>query len=276
MSGADFFGDLRKMRTEAEDPVRYALPVGETPVPLNPLLGQRIGIRFDGRIHCIACGRETPKSFNQGHCYPCFRDLARCDGCIVRPEKCHYHEGTCREPAWADSHCMRPHIVYLANSSGVKIGITRESQVPTRWIDQGATQALPVARVATRRLSGLVEVVFKEHVSDRTDWRRMLKGDPAPEDLAARRDALLDLCEPALSGVTDEHDPGSPELIPDAASVEFHYPVIEYPTKVSSINLEKTPDVTGTLMGVKGQYLILDVGVLNVRRHGGYEITFTT
>lgn len=276
MVGSAVAGNLRKMRADADEPVHYTLPVGETCVELNPLIGQAIGIRYSGNIHCISCGRRTGQSFNQGHCFPCFRALARCDGCIVRPERCHYHLGTCREPTWAKANCLRPHVVYLANSSGVKVGITRESQLPTRWIDQGAIQALPIARVASRRMSGLVEVVLKEHVADRTDWRRMLRGDPESEDLAARRDGLLERCRTALSDLTDEHDTTAPEIIPDAQCVTFRYPVIEYPSKVSAINLEKTPEVQGTLMGIKGQYLILDTGVINVRKYGGYEIALTT
>ena len=184
--------------------------------------------------------------------------------------------GTCREPAWGEANCMRPHVVYLANSSGVNIGITRESQVPIRWIDQGAAQALPVARVASRRLSGLMEVAFKEHVADRTDWRRMLKGEPESVDLAATRDTLLEQCGEALSDVTDEHDSADPEFIADAESLAFHYPVLEYPAKVASINLDKTPEIEGTLMGIKGQYLILDTGVINIRKYGGYEVAVTT
>jgi hypothetical protein len=163
-------------------------------------------------------------------------------------------------------------VVYLANSSGVKVGITRASQVPTRWIDQGAVEALPIARVASRRLSGLMEVALKEHVSDRTDWRRMLKGEPDPVDLKARRDALLSQCDEALSHLTDEHDSAEPELIVDAECRAFRYPVLEYPLKVTAINLDKTPQMEGTLLGIKGQYLILDAGVLNVRKYGGYEI----
>jgi hypothetical protein len=220
-------GNLRKMRVEDGDPILYELPVGDASLKLNPLLGRTIGVRHTGNIHCIACGRSTRKSFNQGHCFPCFRDLARCDGCIVRPERCHYHLGTCREPEWGEANCMRPHIVYLANSSGVKVGITRESQVPTRWIDQGAAEALPVARVASRRLSGLMETVFKAHVSDRTDWRRMLKGEPEAVDLSERRDALLALCGEALSDLTDEHDDVAPELIADAEPRAVRYPVLE-------------------------------------------------
>jgi hypothetical protein len=276
MSAAAVVGNLRKMRVEVGDPIRYTLPVGNESVALNALLGGAIGIRFTGNIHCVACGRKTNKSFNQGHCFPCFRSLASCDGCIVRPERCHYHLGTCREPAWGEANCMRPHVVYLANSSGVKIGITRESQVPIRWIDQGAAQALPVARVASRRLSGLMEVAFKEHVADRTDWRRMLKGEPESVDLAATRDTLLEQCGEALSDVTDEHDSADPEFIADAESLAFHYPVLAYPAKVASINLDKTPEIEGTLMGIKGQYLILDTGVINIRKYGGYEVAVTT
>ncbi|TFH51632.1 MAG: DUF2797 domain-containing protein [Lysobacterales bacterium] len=272
MSDASIVGNLRKMRAEKGDPILYTLPVGAGAVALNPLLGKKIGIRHTGNIHCVACGRATAKSFNQGHCFPCFRRLASCDGCIVRPERCHYHLGTCREPGWGEANCMRPHVVYLANSSGVKVGITRETQVPTRWIDQGATQALPIARVASRRLSGLVEVAFKEHVSDRTDWRRMLKGEPESVDLNASRDALFARCGESLTGLADAHEHVDPEFIVDAESLVFRYPVLEYPVKVTAINLDKNPQAEGTLLGIKGQYLIFDTGVLNVRKYGGYEI----
>jgi hypothetical protein len=263
------------MRVEDGDPIVYTLPLGDEAVALNPLLGKTIGLRYAGTIHCVACGRKTAKSFNQGHCFPCLRRLASCDGCIVRPERCHYHLGSCREPDWGEANCMRPHIVYLANSSGVKVGITRETQVPTRWIDQGAAQALPIARVASRRLSGLMEVAFKEHVADRTDWRRMLKGEPEPVDLAESRESLFARCDEALSNLTDEHDSVDPEFIADAECRKFRYPVLEYPAKVTAINLDKNGQAEGTLLGIKGQYLILDTGVLNVRKYGGYEIAFS-
>jgi hypothetical protein len=272
MTASDLRGDLRKMSTELAEPIRYGLPVGGETIALNPLLGSRLSLEFTGRIHCIACGRETKKSFNQGYCFPCFRRLARCDSCIVRPEQCHYQLGTCREPEWGIANCMRPHVVYLANSSDVKVGITRETQVPTRWIDQGAVQALPIARVATRRQSGLMEVALKRHVSDRTNWRRMLKGEPEPVDLSARRDELLGKCAEALDSIVDEHDPEPLEIIDEPSLRTFHFPVLEYPERVSSLNLDKAPSAEGSLLGIKGQYLILDTGVLNVRKYGGYEI----
>lgn len=179
----DVTGRLRKMQAEAGDPVAYSLAVGDTRIPMNELIGRKVRLDFAGVIRCIHCDRNTKKSFSQGYCYPCFRKLAACDSCIMSPEKCHFHLGTCREPEWGEANCMVEHVVYLANSSGLKVGITRASQVPTRWIDQGAVNAIPMLRVATRHLSGLVEVVCKSHVADRTNWRAMLKGDVPELDL---------------------------------------------------------------------------------------------
>ena len=144
MTNRGHSGSLRKMRAVLSDPVDYFLVLDETEVPLNEILGCNIKLEFHGLIHCIYCGRKTSKSFNQGYCFPCFRKLARCDLCIVSPEKCHYHEGTCREPKWGQENCMTEHVVYLSITSGLKVGITRSTQVPTRWIDQGATQAQPI------------------------------------------------------------------------------------------------------------------------------------
>ncbi len=184
-------GALDKLRAALTTPVTYAMPVGENEVPLNEYLGRRLRIEFLGLISCTHCGRRSKKSFGQGYCYPCFQQLARCDSCIVKPENCHFAQGTCREPEWGQQFCMTEHIVYLANSSGLKVGITRASQVPTRWIDQGAVQALPVLRVATRHQSGLAEILFGASVADKTNWRAMLKGPAEPLDLAAEAAALL-------------------------------------------------------------------------------------
>ena len=148
-------GQLRKMVTEHAEPVNYEMPLGESRVPMNPLVGQRLVLEYLGKINCLHCGRKTNKSFNQGYCYPCFTRLAQCDSCIVSPEKCHYAAGTCREPEWGEANCMIDHVVYLANTSGLKIGITRNTQVPTRWMDQGAIQSLPIFRVAICRSSAL-------------------------------------------------------------------------------------------------------------------------
>ncbi|MCI0732762.1 MAG: DUF2797 domain-containing protein, partial [Methylococcaceae bacterium] len=183
---------LTKMKVVLDDPVRYSLVHGDGELTMNPLLGTSLSLRYTGEIHCIHCGRPTKKSFNQGYCYPCFSSLARCDLCIVRPEQCHFEAGTCREPEWALGHCMQDHIVYLANSSGLKVGITRKSQIPTRWIDQGAVQALAIIQVKSRFQAGLIEVILKSRVSDKTSWQQMLKGNAENVDLERARDQLLE------------------------------------------------------------------------------------
>ena len=252
--------------------VDYQLPVGDISVALNGLIGKKITLNYTGDIRCGHCGRKTKKSFNQGYCYPCFQRLAQCDSCIVSPEKCHYFEGTCREPEWADQYCMTDHFVYLANSSGVKVGITRGSQIPTRWMDQGAIQALPIFRVSTRQQSGLVEVLFKSHVADKTNWRKMLKGEVDMIDLVAERDRLLPECQQELAELHNRFGVQAIRPVDDAEPVHIDYPVAEYPTKVSSLNFDKQPLIEGVLNGIKGQYLILDTGVLNIRKFGSYHI----
>lgn len=266
-------GDLAKMQVRLEAPVEYVLPVDDARVAVNPLLGSRVGLRHEGEIHCIHCGRTTNKSFNQGFCYPCFRRLAACDGCIMSPERCHYFEGTCREPEWGERNCMTDHVVYLANSTGVKVGITRASQVPTRWIDQGAVQAVPFVRTATRQQAGFVEVMLEEHVTDRTQWQRLLAGPPEPLDLVARRAELLDACRAPLTALQERFGLQAIRPADDAVPWEIDYPVREYPAKVKSLALEKLGSIEGTLLGIKGQYLILDTGVINIRKYTGHQVT---
>ena len=265
-------GSIEKMKVGLTDPVEYQLNVGDEMLTMNDVIGKNIKLHYQGDIHCIVCERKTNKSFGQGYCYPCFRDLARCDLCIMKPETCHYDAGTCREPEWGDTFCMQDHIVYLANSSGIKVGITRINQVPTRWIDQGAIQALPIFRVKTRYQSGLVEVIFKAHVSDRTDWRKMLKGQSEPVDLLEKLNFLMAECQIEIAALQQRF--GEEAIVPllDESVVDIEYPVQQYPDKVKSHNFDKTPLVSGVLQGIKGQYLILDTCVLNIRKFSGYHI----
>jgi len=231
-----------------------------------------LSLSFTGVIRCVACARATKKSFNQGYCFPCFRKLAACDSCIMSPEKCHLAEGTCREPDWAETHCQVPHIVYLSNTSSVKVGITRATQIPTRWIDQGATQAKPIARVQTRYQSGLLEVLFAREVGDRTAWQTMLKGNGESQDLEAIRQRVVASSRSGIADLTQQFGESAFELIEDAPETFINYPVLSWPEKVRAHNFDKTPRVDGTLMGIKGQYLMLDTGVLNIRKFGGYEV----
>ena len=267
-------GTLRKMRTQLDNPVHYQLPVGEVLIDFNPLLGQEISLAYSGRIFCIECDRKTSKSFNQGYCFPCLRRLAACDTCIVRPELCHYHEGTCREPQWGETHCMQPHVVYLANSSGLKVGITRKTQVPTRWIDQGAIQALPIAEVDTRLQSGFIETALKATVNDKTDWRRMLKGLQTEIDLMAEWEELRGSGDGMLTEFRSRFGPHAIRLSEYEEPTQISYPVLRYPEKVKAHNFDKEKAVNGMLEGIKGQYLILDQGVLNIRKFAGYEVSF--
>jgi hypothetical protein len=267
-------GYTEKMRTQLNHPVQYELQLNDESVALNPLLGKAIKLRFTGRIACVHCQKPIRKTYNQGYCYPCFISLAQCDLCILKPETCHYAEGTCREPAWGETFCFQPHVVYLANSSGIKVGITRQTQIPTRWIDQGAVQALPIFRVASRFLAGLIEVVLAKHVSDKTSWQKMLKSQPEAIDLLAQRDLLLALCEVEISQIRQQFTPTSLELLSDEQIVDIQFPIQHYPNKLKSFNFDQQAEVSGVLQGIKGQYLLLDTGVLNIRKFTGYELEF--
>jgi hypothetical protein len=267
-------GQLTKMAVTlpADNQAQYAMQIGEHSVPMNGLVGQTIQLKYLGEINCLNCQRRTKKSYSGGFCFPCSQKLAQCDLCFMKPETCHYEQGTCREPEWGEAVCMQDHIVYLANSSGLKVGITRIGQVPTRWIDQGATQAVPIFRVKTRYQSGLVEVMFKNHVSDRTDWRKMLKGAAETLDLAAERDRLLTECTAEIEKLQQQFGNDAIQILPAEPVLSIDYPVVQYPSKVSSLNFDKTAEISGQLKGIKGQYLILDIGVINIRKFSGYQI----
>ena len=274
-----FSGELRKMQAalpaNESDDILYQMVLGEKRIDLNDFIGDDITLNYSGDIHCVHCNRKTNKSFNQGYCYPCFQSLAQCDQCIMSPEKCHYEAGTCREPSWGEEFCMQDHYVYLANSSGLKVGITRGTQIPTRWIDQGAVQALPIFRVKQRRYAGLVEVIFKQHMADKTNWRAMLKGNPELLDLPAVVQGILPEVMPEIEALQSQYGLQSIQLCDEAKPINIRFPVTEFPLKVTSRNFDKTPTIEGKLLGIKGQYLILDSGVLNLRKFGGYHITLS-
>lgn len=265
-------GSLSKMKAHLDAPVQYAFRLGEEEVPVNPLVGKHLRLEFLGAIHCTHCGRKTKTSFSQGYCYPCMQKLAQCDVCIMSPERCHYDQGTCREPSWGEQFCMTDHIVYLANSSGVKVGITRATQVPTRWIDQGATQALPILRVATRQQSGFVEDLLRSQVADKTNWRALLKGDAVPVDLLTIREQLFDSCGAGIAELQQRFGLQAIQPLSAAEVQAIRYPIEAYPAKITSFNLDKQPLAEGTLLGIKGQYLMFDTGVINIRKYTAYQL----
>ena len=251
--GADVHARLR-LATTAGD---------ELELDLNERLGEGLSLRFPGRIRCVHCGSATRKSYGSGYCYPCFSTLARCDLCVVSPDRCHYHLGTCREPAWGESFCMSEHVVYLANSSGLKVGITRAGQEHGRWMDQGARDALVILHAASRRDAGLAEVAIARVLPDRTDWRELLAGAADAIDLAAERERLQTR--------TDLELPAGVRWMSDVSGC-FRYPVTDYRSPLKQLHGAPETTVSGNLLGVKGQYLLLSTGVFNVRRHQGYEV----
>jgi len=267
-------GTLRKMRSVHESPVRYFLTDGWFEAgkragdhELNPYLGRELRIRFGGEIHCVACGRATKKTFSQGFCFPCSQSRAEADICIVKPELCHYDEkgNPCRDEHFAQTQCFQPHILYASLTSGRKVGITRQPNVPSRWIDQGATEAIPLARLADRRTVGLLEKrLVDDGFKDKTHWTRMLKGNNEESDLAEFAGRVLaKLAEWKIDGVLPEAE---------RAPVTIDFPVEVWPKKVASFNLDKVSEAGGVLQGIKGQYLLFDGGVINLRKYAGYRV----
>jgi hypothetical protein len=253
---------------------QYRLPIGDELVAINPLIGTIITLTYTGQIICRNCGNKTPKSYSQGHCFSCMRKLASCDLCILKPETCHYAQGTCREPEWGEKNCFVPHYVYLSNTSGLKVGITRYNQLPTRWIDQGATQGLPILKTSTRQVSGLIEAELAKIIPDKTNWRAMLKGNSEDIDLKAHAAKLLPQIEYKIDELCKLYGQGAIEILEEEIQ-EIRYPVTEFPMKIISHNFDKEPVVSGHLLGIKGQYLILDTGVINLRKFTSYEISLS-
>ena len=260
----NYNGTLLKMDTRLENPVEYELPIGDELVLMNHLIGKYIIFKWDKEIYCVACGKKTNKSFAQGFCYPCFISAPETSECILRPELCEAHKGIARDMEWAENHCLQDHFVYLAISSGVKVGVTRSVQIPTRWIDQGAKKAIRLAKVPNRYIAGLIEVALKEHISDRTHWQRMLKNQIIEGvDLRDKKNEMLEF----LTDNLKQYE------YPNNETIEINYPVNEYPEKIKSLSFDKIDEIAGRLWGIKGQYLIFDDGtVLNIRKHTGYRV----
>jgi len=257
-------GQLNKMKTALDKEILYSMRLGDELVELNPWIGKEISLQFTGKILCVNCGKETKKSFGQGFCYPCFINSPENSDCIIKPELCRGHLGEGRDVEWEKSHHVQPHYVYLALSSDVKVGVTRNTQVPTRWIDQGATQAVILAEVPYRQLAGAIEVELKKHMADKTNWQRMLKNDVMQGvDLIERKKSATDLLPEELKKY----------VATENKITELNYPVLKYPEKVSSMNFEKFPEIKGTLLGIKAQYLLFDGGrVINIRNQSGYVV----
>lgn len=263
----NIIGNLRKMDARINGVVEYSLRMGNELIPMNKIIGKEFKLRNLHKINCIKCGIETKTSFAQGFCYPCFISAPEAEDCVLRPELCRAEEGVARDMDFARENCLIDHFVYLALSGGLKVGVTRNTQVPTRWIDQGAGRAIILARAPNRHIAGIIEVALKHHLSDKTNWRIMLtRENPGNENLLEEKTKALALLHPDFRNYKEAED----------SITEISYPVLEYPLKVKSINLDKTEWISDILTGIKGQYLIFSSGeVLNIRKHGGYLVEMT-
>jgi len=259
---------LEKMQVHLEDVVKYKLVSGNEVLDMNNLIGKKVELKFTGKINCVKCGVETKTSFHQGLCYQCFETAPEADACIMKPELCLAHEGVSRDMDWSKQGCLKPHYVYLAKTSAIKVGVTRESQVPVRWIDQGADVAIKIAKTPYRQLAGLIEVAMKEYFSDKTSWQKMLKNEKTEECLVDAKNRALSLMPQEFKKYIIKHN----EI------VTIKFPHEKNPKTVKSLRFDKVPLISGVLTGIKGQYLIFDNEfVFNVRSHSGYnaEISFS-
>ncbi|WP_291855924.1 DUF2797 domain-containing protein [Marinilabilia sp.] len=249
--------------------VSYALTLGENEIDMTQLLDKTIKLTYQNKINCIKCGKETKKSFGQGFCYSCFITAPEADECVLRPERCKAHLGISRDMKWAEEHCLKPHIVYLAVSGGLKVGVTRLSQVPTRWIDQGAERAVRICEVPNRHIAGVIEKYLMNHFGDKTNWKKMVTNESLPEiDLLSEKQKTIGLLPNELKKYA---------LSEDEKVFEFSYPVNEWPQNPGQHDFDKKVEINGKLTGIRGQYLFLDrEKVLNVRRFSGYKIQLSS
>jgi hypothetical protein len=257
-------GVLDKMSTNFINPVQYFLRLGEDKIPVNTLVGNNIKLQWTGRIYCTVCGKKTSKSFGEGMCYNCFANAPENAECIIRPELCEAHLGKGRNPEWEQRNHYKPHFVYLALTNTVKVGVTREDQIPTRWIDQGANKGIILVETPYRQLAGFIEVVLKEHLTDKTNWQKMLKNEPSNGiDLVEEKKRIIELLPEHFRQYKYDND----------EVVELVYPVLEYPQKVTSLSFEKMSSIEMKLIGIRGQYFIFENGyVINIRSKSGYEV----
>lgn len=259
----EYEGVLRKMLAENGSPIQYYLVFNRGFINMNQLLDKKISINFL-RYECLNCGLEK-KVFRYGFCYTCFNEIPQAADWIINPELSRAHLGIeDRDLDYEKGVQLQPHVVYLANSSSVKVGVTRKTQIPTRWIDQGAHEAIELVEVPNRYLAGITEVALKDYVSDKTNWRNMLKNDITDEDLVAWKNRLK------------EHIPEEAQhyFVDNISETNLEFPVLRYPLKPKSLNLMKTPFYEGVLKGIKAQYLIFeDDTVFNVRGNEGFVVS---
>jgi len=264
-------GNIRKMKSELGDVVKYTLPLFDIMKPkeevaMNDLVGKDISIRFENQINCVITGQKIRKTYGDGMSFKAFQSSPLAVESIIRPELSRIHEGIAlRDKEWEEAHHNTPHVTYISLTSGLKVGVTRTTQIPTRWIDQGAVEAVLLAETPYRQAAGLIEVALKKHIADKTNWRNMLKNE------FTNSIGILEMKEKLALLIPKELQ----QFISIKNEVtKINFPVIEYPQKLTSLKLDKVPIIEKKLMGIKGQYLLFhDNTVINLRSHTAYKIT---
>ena len=255
---------LKKLIVSNGNPIQYQLFTDDGLVRFNDFIGKKIKIEFTGNIYCKSCGKPTKKSFSQGFCYPCFKSVPEAAPCIIRPELCRAHLGEGRNVDWEQQHHNQPHVVYFAISSAVKIGVTSSTNIPNRWIDQGASFAVSFAHTPNRYLAGRIEVELKKYFTDRIHWQKMLRNEVLK---TANFQEAFNLAQTSLSEELRKY------LYLDNTIFTGRFPVSDYPHKILSFNPDKSTLIEGILTGIKGQYLMFDAKkVINIRKYEGYEV----
>tara|TARA_B100000575_G_scaffold117512_1_gene93558 strand:+ start:1248 stop:2045 length:798 start_codon:yes stop_codon:yes gene_type:complete len=255
-------GTIKKLQTQLNNEVHYSLPIDTTLVELNQLINKKVKFTFLGDIYCIKCNQKIKKTFAQGYCFPCFRDAPETSECILRPELCRAHEGESRDMEWSNKHCLTNQHVYMSFTGNLKIGVTRSTQIPTRWIDQGAIKAIILCTTPNRYLAGLIEVHLKQFYSDRTHWIKMLSGKFEEPDF-----------EQCYLEAKKYLNDGFSKYITENKWVDINYPIQSIPNKIKSFSFDKESSYEDILVGIKGQYLLFKNNrVINIRKHTGYSL----
>jgi hypothetical protein len=264
-------GNIRKMSGElVGGKVHYHLPLKDILAPnewvdMNALVGKNIRLEYEGYINSVISGKKINKAFGEGLTYDEFMNSPQAAPSIMRPELSRIHEGIAlRDYQFEVEHHLKPHAVYISFTSNFKVGVTRFTQIPTRWIDQGATEALVIAIVPYRQLAGLIEISLKEHFSDKTAWQKLISRDNTPEI------SIIEMRKEVLKWIPEEHKVYS---LSDKNPVSIEYPINQYPSQTKSLKLDKDKVIEGELLGIKGQYLFFDFGAINMRSHAGYRIS---
>lgn len=271
-------GYLRMLTHKELSPVKYSFELinyleinkksasgeNKTEIPLNDLIGKKICITFFDEIRCVDCGKITKKSFSGGSCFSCFMALPSNDFCILKPSECHFHKGTCRDEEWGKKYCFQKHIVYLANSTGIKVGITKENPTSKRWVDQGAIAGFPLLEVSSRLESGLLELEIAKHIPDKSSWQKLISEDSEFIDLEKKSSEILNL----LDFKKFEFKP----VVLKSKVTQINYPIQSYPKKKKSLKPDFKEPIEGELIGIKGQYLLFSMGGMNIRSLAGYKV----